>query len=657
MNGGVWPALQPIGCRSAPKLEMHFPRRQAARSIKPAHGGTVLARHFSTSALLAKPVSQSPSASRRLDEALDAVRVQHRSPPTCPQPSDQCGAISLSVEAIVTMAQRRIRRMELELRGLHRVASGIEPPQAARRSEHLRVLEELLGLEEELKRYQLQQWRADEELAQVQARVATMESEAAQGEAKRESLADTVAGLQAALQRATEKMVADAAKAEAASKAQAAAAAAVAAALQAQVDKASTDLQAQADEAARVRAQLETELQVQADKASAGLQAQAAEAARVRARLEAELQAQADEAARVRAQLETELAERTACASQLEQACKRMVAEMLKERTAGDSFKDTLEATLAQERARMEANAAEAAAALQAQVDESAYVRAHLEAELAERTANVSQLEQACTRMVAEMLKERAASDSFKDTLEAAKRSAALQVQADEAARVRAHLEAELQAQADEAARVRAHLGAEKEALEATLAQERAQMEANAVEAAAALQAQAEEQRKQEERDEWKRVQHLTEMIARSILRRNLARGWTAWHGMWEEKLTTKRSAALQAQVDEAARMRAHLEADLAERTANASQLEQACTRLAAELLKERAACVAENKALEAALAQERARMEANAAEAAAALQAQVDEVTKLRVFLKVMLVLGLSIKDESEEESTSMRL
>ena len=54
---------------------------------------------------------------------------------------------------------------------------------------------------------------------------------------------------------------------------------------------------------------------------------------------------------------------------------------MLKERTAGDSFKDTLEATLAQERAQMEANAVEAAAALQAQVDETV---AHLEAELAE---------------------------------------------------------------------------------------------------------------------------------------------------------------------------------------------------------------------------------------------------------------------------------
>ena len=636
MNGGVWPALQPIGCRSAPKLEIHFQRRQAARSIKPGHGGTVLARPFSTSALTKQPDSQSP---RRLDHALDAVRVQHRSPPARPQPSDQPGAIGLSVEAVVTMAQRRIRRMELELRGLHRVASGIEPPQAARRTEHLRVLEELLGLEEELKRYQLQQWRADEELAQVQARIATMESEAAQGEAKRESLAGIVAGLQAALQRATKKEEADAAKAAAASK-------------------------AQADEWARMRAHLEAELQAQAD-----------EAARVRAHLEAELQAQADEAARVRAHLEAELAERTANASQLEQACKRMVAEMLKERTAGDSFKDTLEATLAQERAQMEANAVEAAAALQAQVDETAYVRAHLEAELAERTANASQLEQACARLVAEMLKERAASDSFKDTLEAAKRSAALQAQADEAARVRAHLEAELQAQADEAARVRAHLEAEKDTLEATLAQERAQMEANAVEAAAALRAQAEEQRKQEERDEEKRVQHLSEMIARRILQRNLARGWTAWHGMWEDKVTAKRSAALRAQVeeaarvrahleaelqaqaDEAARVRAHLEADLAERTANASQLEQACARLVAEMLKERAACDAEKKALEATLAHERVRMEANAAEGAAALQAQVDEVTKLRMFLKVMLVLGLSIKDESEEDLTGMHL
>ena len=103
--------------------------------------------------------------------------------------------------------------------------------------------------------------------------------------------------------------------------------------------------------------------------------------------------------------------------------------------------------------------------------------------------------------------------------------------------------------------------------------------------------------------------------------------------------------------------MRAHLEADLAERTANASQLEQACARLVAEMLKERAACDAEKKALEATLAHERVRMEANAAEGAAALQAQVDEVTKLRMFLKVMLVLGLSIKDESEEELTGMHL
>ena len=321
MNGGVWPALQPIGCRSAPKLEIHFQRREAARSIKPGHGGTVLARPFSTSALTKQPDSQSP---RRLDHALDAVRVQHRSPPARPQPSDQPGAIGLSVEAVVTMAQRRIRRMELELRGLHRVASGIEPPQAARRTEHLRVLEELLGLEEELKRYQLQQWRADEELAQVQARIATMESEAAQGEAKRESLAGIVAGLQAALQRATKKEEADAAKAAAASK-------------------------AQADEWARMRAHLE-----------------------------AELQAQADEAARVRAHLEADLAERTANASQLEQACARLVAEMLKERAACDAEKKALEATLAHERVRMEANAAEGAAALQAQVDEVTKLRMFL---------------------------------------------------------------------------------------------------------------------------------------------------------------------------------------------------------------------------------------------------------------------------------------
>ena len=58
---------------------------------------------------------------------------------------------------------------------------------------------------------------------------------------------------------------------------------------------------------------------------------------------------------------------------------------------------------------------------------------------------------------------------------------------------------------------------------------------------------------------------------------------------------------SLQAQIDEAARVRAHLEAELAERTASASQLEQACharfsqleqecTRMAAEMLEERTA-------------------------------------------------------------------
>ena len=77
---------------------------------------------------------------------------------------------------------------------------------------------------------------------------------------------------------------------------------------------------------------------------------------------------------------------------------------------------------------------------------------------------------------------------------------------------------------------------------------------------------------------------------------------------------------SLQAQIDEAARVRAHLEAELAERTASASMLEQACharfsqleqecTRMAAEMLEVRTACEAEKDVLEAALAHERARL------------------------------------------------
>ena len=55
--------------------------------------------------------------------------------------------------------------------------------------------------------------------------------------------------------------------------------------------------------------------------------------------------------------------------------------------------------------------------------------------------------------------------------------------------------------------------------------------------------------------------------------------------------------------------MRAQLDAELAERTANASQLEQACARLTAERLEERMAHEADKGALEVALEHERARL------------------------------------------------
>ena len=49
------------------------------------------------------------------------------------------------------------------------------------------------------------------------------------------------------------------------------------------------------------------------------------------------------------------------------------------------------------------------------------------------------------------------------------------------------------------------------------------------------------QQQQELERQKEQRVKHLTGMIARRIMKKDLARGWTAWHGMWEEKVTAKR--------------------------------------------------------------------------------------------------------------------
>ena len=171
-------------------------------------------------------------------------------------------------------------------------------------------------------------------------------------------------------------------------------------------------------------------------------------------------------------------------------------------------------------------------AALQAQVDEAARVRAQLEAELAERTAKTSQLEQACARLTAERLEERMVHEADKGALEVA-------LEHERARLSLSPMLESLRSQADEA-----------------------QAEA------AALKAQA-------------------------------------------EAHSEAQAEALKAQVDEGARLRAQLEAELVERTANASQLEQACARLTAERLEERMAHEADKGALEAALERDRSRLRA----------------------------------------------
>jgi Ca2+-binding EF-hand superfamily protein len=54
---------------------------------------------------------------------------------------------------------------------------------------------------------------------------------------------------------------------------------------------------------------------------------------------------------------------------------------------------------------------------------------------------------------------------------------------------------------------------------------------------AAAAEMRLQEQLAKEEADKQKRVEHLSGMIARRMLRKDLSRGWLAWVDMWEEKL------------------------------------------------------------------------------------------------------------------------
>ena len=62
--------------------------------------------------------------------------------------------------------------------------------------------------------------------------------------------------------------------------------------------------------------------------------------------------------------------------------------------------------------------------------------------------------------------------------------------------------------------------------------------------AAAEAESKLQAQMKKEVEDREKRVEHLSQMIARRILKKDLARGWTAWYEMWEDLVRRKRMIA-----------------------------------------------------------------------------------------------------------------
>ncbi|KOO34907.1 hypothetical protein Ctob_014384 [Chrysochromulina tobinii] len=78
-------------------------------------------------------------------------------------------------------------------------------------------------------------------------------------------------------------------------------------------------------------------------------------------------------------------------------------------------------------------------------------------------------------------------------------------------------------------------------ALVAEMLQARREHEAAASSHEAALAAQLIELREKGEKEKEKRVQHLSELIARRMLKKDLSRGWTAWHFTWEERVIAQR--------------------------------------------------------------------------------------------------------------------
>jgi Ca2+-binding EF-hand superfamily protein len=84
-------------------------------------------------------------------------------------------------------------------------------------------------------------------------------------------------------------------------------------------------------------------------------------------------------------------------------------------------------------------------------------------------------------------------------------------------------------------------LTAKQKAAESELLSKAAERDSEMSQAQRAFQLQLKEQKEKEEKEKEKRVKHLSQMIARRILKKDLSRGWTAWQGMWEEKVYQRR--------------------------------------------------------------------------------------------------------------------
>jgi hypothetical protein len=181
--------------------------------------------------------------------------------------------------------------------------------------------------------------------------------------------------------------------------------------------------------------------------------------------------------------------------------------------------------------------------------------------ELDELRAKLVEVEALRTALVAEMLQARReheaaassheaalaavrqwARDEVTQRVEAAHKSAAVLREA--ASREAAMREAAAVLQAASAAEA-SRAAAVLQAVSAAEARHAAAL-ADAVQRDAALQSAAYQQqlielREKGEKEKEKRVQHLSELIARRMLKKDLSRGWTAWHFTWEERVIAQR--------------------------------------------------------------------------------------------------------------------